>query len=177
MFIFRSIFVLYLMLSSNFLAGLFGCKTQQEFKDNMFLKHLTGFMIMYFFIILASKDIPQNHLLLTLFAYLLFIITSRMDFKWWIGFIVGLCILFILQDYTKDKDDDTSFYDTLYTILYGILIFIVFVGFTIYYGRKKVEYGKDFNLKTFFLGVPLCSLNVVADGLSDKDAFLSAFKF
>ena len=50
----------------------------------------------------------------------------------------------------KDK------YDKINKGLTYALISIGIVGFILYYGEKRYEYGKRFNFLTFLLGKPVC---------------------
>ena len=160
----KSIFILYLIISGNFLASLFGCKTQKALNTSMWLKHLLGFMTMYFFIVLvdSKSNNPIKQLLFTLLFYFIFLLTTRMDYKWWIGFIIGLSIIYILQvfkdnDNTNEKErEQIETYQKYLTYIVGIIIVI---GVLIYYGKKKIEYGEKFNNFTFFLGKPKCAFN------------------
>jgi hypothetical protein len=180
----KSIFILYLLISGNFLANLLGCRTQEAFNNNMVLKHLLGFMTMYFFIVLVDtkskwSDSPHTQLLFTLLFYFLFIITTRMDYDWWIIFIIGLSIVYILQVYkdhdktTQEQREQLQKYQKYLT--YTVFIIII-IGFLIYYGNKKAEYGKNFNILSFFLGKSKCSFDTNQIKLNDYQAFINAFK-
>ncbi len=163
-----SIFVLYLIISGNFTAELLGCSVQKTLADNLFLKHLLGFMTMYFFVVLADSNFkfktnPRVQLLYALLFYIIFILTTKMDFKWWIIFIIGLCIIYILQvnktheSTTKDEKEE---YENYQKIIIYFVSTIIFIGVLVYYGKKKAEFGTKFNNFTFFLGkTPTCAFN------------------
>ncbi len=180
----KSVFVLYLILSSNFLANLFGCKTQKELSNSMWLKHLLGFMTMYFFIVLVddnSKKIETPHVqLMQAFAfYLIFTISTKMDYKWWSVFIILLSIIYILQVYKenyKTQNKDINKIEKYQKYLIYINTIILIIGFLIYYGKKKVEYGKDFNHLTFLLGKTNCAFNKSDVKMTDYEAILNVIK-
>ena len=44
-------------------------------------------------------------------------------------------------------------------------------GFLVYIGQKKIEYGKKFNFKTFFMGTSQCKFN----GLGKKKVLDDTF--
>lgn len=184
----KSIFVLYLIISGNYLANLFGCKTQQALNNNMFLKHLLGFMTMYFFVVLVDSksqwsDSPRTQLLFTFLFYCIFVITTRMDYKWWIVFILGLCVIYVLQvykDHDKTKETDSIKYENYQRYLIYFTGIVIIVGFLIYYGRKRLEYGDFFDNITFLLGKTSCSYsqkfgNNELIEISDYEAFMNAF--
>lgn len=179
----KNIFVLYLIISGNFLANLFGCRTQEALGNKMWLKHFLGFMTMFFFVVLVDNNSkrrgsPHTQLLYTLLFYLVFIITTRMDYKWWVVFIVSLAIVYILQVYKESDDTDEKEreqYELYQTYLTYTTAFVILFGFIIYYGRKKLEYGEKFNHYTFLLGKTNCSFNREPVQISDYQAFIKAF--
>lgn len=179
----KSIFVLYLIISGNYLANLFGCRTQEALNNNMWLKHLLGFMTMFFFVVLVDSkskwsDSPRTQLLFTLLFYCMFVITTRMDYKWWLAFIIGLSLIYILQVYKehdKTEESNRKNYETYQRYLIYITGIIILLGFVIYYGRKKSEYGQNFDHSIFLLGKTNCSFNKEPVELSDYQAFMKAF--
>lgn len=181
----KSIFILYLIISGNFLANLFGCRTQEALNTNMWLKHLLGFMTMYFFVVLVDSkskwsDSPRTQMLFTLLFYVIFIVTTRMDYKWWLVFIIGLSVIYILQvykDHDKTEEEEKRNLEKYQKYLIYFVAMIIGLGFLIYYGRKKTEYGDNFNHMTFLLGKTNCSFNKEPVELTDYQAFLNAIKF
>ncbi len=179
----KSIFVLYLIISGNFLANLFGCRILEALNSNMWLKHLLGFMTLYFFVVLVDSkskwsDSPHIQLGFSFIFYCIFVITTRMDYKWWIALIIGLCAIYILQVYkehdTTDKDSQKLYEQIQLYIIFAMILIIIF-GFIIYYGRKKVEYGADFDNMLFLLGKTECAFNREPIKLNDFQAFKKAF--
>jgi len=55
----------------------------------------------------------------------------------------------------KDK------YTQIDNLLGYLLICIGIIGFVLYYGEKKFEYGKRFNHLTFLLGKPVCRKYII----------------
>lgn len=179
----KSVFVLYLIISGNFLANLFGCKIQQALQSNMLLKHLLGFMTMYFFIVLIdqsnlSKD-PKLQLYYTIIFYIIFILSTRMDYKWWIIFIISLCIIYIIQvykDHEKTTDSEKQIYNKYQTYLTYFSGIILLLGFVVYIGKKKAEYKNNFKWSTFLLGKTECSFDNYDDiKLTHSQAIKNAF--
>lgn len=122
---------------------------------------------MYFFIVLVNGnskkiDSPHTQLIHAFIFYLVFTISTKMEYKWWSVFIVLLSFIYILQVY-KDtyntQNKDTTKIETYQTYLIYINTVILIVGFLIYYIKKKAEYGKDFEHLRFFLGKTTCAFN------------------
>lgn len=180
----KSVFVLYLIFSGNFLANLFGCRTQQALTNTMWLKHILGFMTMYFFVVLADSnspftDSPQMQFLFTLFCYTIFLISTRMDYKWWIAFILILAVYYIIQvykDHSQTKEEDKAKYNKIQKYLSYLAGIILILGFLVYIGKKKLEYKNKFNWSTFLIGKPECSFSEKDIPISDTQAILNAFK-
>lgn len=180
----KSIFVLYLIISGNFLANLFGCQTQELMNNNMAMKHLLGFMTMYFFVVLVDSesklgDTPSVQLLITLVFYVMFMITTRMDYKWWVAFILLLSVIYILQvykDHPKSSEEEQKSYETAQQVLTYITGAVVLFGFLIYVGRKRSEYGNKFTFSTFMLGKTSCSGNREPVAMSDVQALGRLFR-
>jgi hypothetical protein len=179
----KSIFVLYLIISGNFLANLFSCRTQEALGNNMLLKHLLGFMTMYFFVVLVDSkskwsDSPKTQMLFTSLFYVMFLLTTRMDHKWWKAFIILLSVIYILQVYKeheKTTEEERKQYEKYQRYLSYLVGIIIILGFTIYYGRKRVEYGPKFDNFLFFVGKPNCSFNREPVELNDYQAIMKIF--
>lgn len=179
----KNIFILYLIVSGNFLANLFGCKTQQALTNNMWLKHMLGFMTIYFFVVLADSnssftDSPHTQLLFAIFCYVIFVLSTRMDYKWWVGFILILSVYYILQvykDHEKSNENEKKIYNHIQNGLTYTAVLVLLLGFIIYLGKKKEEYKNTFNWWTFLVGKPKCAFGKKDVKMSDFDAFKNAF--
>jgi hypothetical protein len=81
-----------------------------------------------------------------------------MDKNFFILFFVALCTKFIIINelsHTQDKALKDK-YDKINKALNYALVSIGIIGFILYYGEKRYEYGKRFNFLTFLLGKPVC---------------------
>ncbi len=164
----KNLFVLYLIISSNFLANLFGCKVQQAFQSNMLLKHLLGILTMFFFVSIAesSNDLssePNKRFQFAIIIYLLFVISSRVKIHFWYPMIISLGILYVIQVYKdyeskqeKPSTEKINNYLLYQKIALGFSITMLIVGFLYYLYEKKLEYGEEFNLIDFFIGKTDC---------------------
>ena len=155
------LFIFYVTLGGNFVAQLFPCQVQKLFTENIYYKHFLAFFILFFAIILTSEKSEKITSVIfskTILLYALFIILTRMDKNFFLMFFFILCIKFIIvNEYTNTHDAVLKEkYDILNKGLNYALICIGIVGFILYYGEKRYEYGKRFNFSTFLLGKPVC---------------------
>jgi chromate transport protein ChrA len=153
-----SIFILYLLISTNFTAELLGCSLQKAL-NNIYLKHLLGFMTMFVFVVISNNDLeimnPFKQLLYTMLFYGIFLLTTKMDFKWWIVLIIGLFVIYILQLYKNKKitkNEEKEQFENYQKYLTYFIGGVIFLGVLVYYGKKKAEFKSEFNDFTFFLG-------------------------
>lgn len=155
------LFIFYVTLGGNFVAQLFPCQVQKLFTENIYYKHFLAFFILFFAIILTSEKSEKITSVIfskTILLYALFIILTRMDKNFFLIFFVMLCIKFITVNEISNTHDAIlkEKYDILNKGLNYALICTGIVGFILYYGEKRYEYGKRFNFSTFLLGKPVC---------------------
>lgn len=156
----RSVFILYLIISANFLASLLGCSIQRHMQ-NMYMKHLFGFMTMLFFVVLTTETdlTPNKQISFAFLFYIVFIITSKMDYRWWEILIVMLTAYYIIdlyKKYDKTKKETVKTLQTVQNIILWAISIVVILGSASYYNKKQTEYKKSFNFQDFFIGKPIC---------------------
>lgn len=155
------LFIFYVTIGGNFVAQLFPCQVQKLFTENIYYKHFLAFFILFFAIVLTSDNSEKISTILlskTLVLYTLFIILTRMDKNFFLLFFITLCIKFIIINelsHTRDKNLQEK-YNKINKALNYALVSIGIMGFILYYGEKRYEYGKRFNFLTFLLGKPVC---------------------
>lgn len=178
----KSLFVLYLLISGNFLANLLGCKIQYLFTHDMFIKHLLGYMTLYFFIISVDEQSVNKHpavqMSIALSIYAAFILTTRMEYKWWTVFIVLSMFTYILQVYISNNNTSEETKAKLIPIQKFVIytsVAVVITGFVVYLGYKKIEYKGKFDFFTFLIGKPNCANNYINGRISTIDAVKHAF--
>jgi len=157
------LFILYLVISSNFLAQTFNCRVQQLFNSSMVVKHILGFMTLVFFVIVASVSDSIsfiNTFLISIGVYAWFIASTRLHLTSWLLLITILGVIYILDMYQKKTDvpDPKKDEEIQYTkkILSVSALLITIIGILLYAGEKRIEYGSEFDLLTFIVGKPIC---------------------
>lgn len=171
------VFVLYLIISSNFLAQLFSCRVQSLLNNSMFAKHVIGYMTLLFFVVLSSGNeySTTESLWYSFFIYLVFWISTRMPLSYFVAFITLSAVLYILHLYEKEFVYPDKLV-MIRSILQVFLLLLVVVGFVFYYIEKRVEYKNKFSLTTFMLGKPKCrNKSPTITGMDVVDFFTKKF--
>lgn len=153
------VFVLYLIISSNFLAQLFPCRLQYALNNNMMLKHVAGYMTLLFFVVLASGDEYSASwaLLYALMIYTLFWVSTRMSFEYLLVFLLLNATLYIMHLYEKETNKgETSNLHIAKMVVQATMFVVLVLGVLFYWAEKKIEYKKKFSWKTFVIGKPIC---------------------
>ena len=160
------IFIFFLIISANFLAELFPCRLQYILRNNMVIKHLFGLFTMIFFVVLSSGIKNKNILkiMLTAFVlYIIFILITKCNINIFFIIILLLGTTYIINiikeeeiESSKKELDENNIYDKITFILYILIIVFIILGVLLYIGEKKIEYKKDFNYITFFVGKSVC---------------------
>lgn len=177
------VFIFILIVSANFLAELFPCRLQYVLRNNMFVKHTFGLFTMIFFVVLSSGIKKNIHTIVrsSFLLYVLFILITKCQIYafYIILFLLGLTYILHLvkqeleQSEKETKTKQSKDYDNIINVLYSLILLFVVLGVILYMGEKKIEYKKDFNYITFFIGNSVCkgkspTVNVIE---SFKNAF------
>ena len=173
-----------LTISSNYIGELLGCKVQNLLTNNILVKHIAGFMCLFFFITYLTpfqiesedgtlrKEKVGMTAIRTLVIYIFYVITSKTHWAFTLsayGIIFTIYILYLIQTdyYNKEGDEEYSKkIDDVKYILALITVAIVVVGFVLYLYQKYIEYGvekcnkkvskKCFSIRKFLLGNTSC---------------------
>jgi hypothetical protein len=164
----KTLLILYLIISANFLAQTFGCKTQNALNNNMYIKHIVGFFTLLYFVNSVDTEKTTDEFLFfqkffkTFMLYIVFILSTRMNKKVFMLFIGLLMINFILSQYMSSLDTKhfaakLQIYDTIGKVISKLAIVFLVIGFFIYLKEKKIEYKGKFNYLTFLVGKTTCN--------------------
>lgn len=172
---YKGLFVLYLIISINFANTTFACKLQKLLTESMLAKHIVGFFTLYFFVIVTSPPrrksagLLDNRVLQAIILYALFMISSRCDTYFLAIFLIGLGINFIInsyldglpQDSTEISPDTEHKLHQFACICAAISVCALLIGFILFYGEKRLEYGTKFQFGDFLFGNPHCRHKVL----------------
>lgn len=161
---------IYMLVFSNILLELFGCRLQYFLTNNMLAKHAIGLFLFFIFNVLTDNDISNKSIIyvlgMTIITYMWFVLTTRTPF--YISIIVILLLVSVfafeiyIQKYAQNHEmteDKLQQIETMKDIRASIVIFafiLTCVGVFIYYREKKIEYKQKFDILTFLKGNPKC---------------------
>ena len=162
----KNLLILYLIISSNFLAQTFGCKTRYIATKNMYVKHILGFFTLLYFVNSVNTDKTMDEFLFfknffkTIMLYVVFILTTRMDNKVFVILIGLLMINFILSQYVNTLDTKhfaakLQTYDTISKVISKLAIVSLVIGVILYLNEKHIK-GK-FSFSRFLIGKTTCN--------------------
>ena len=164
--IMNGVLLLILAISGNFIAETLGCRAQKLLTENMLAKHVVILFIIYFSLVLASKNNPNPLILLrnSVSIWVLFILFTKMSLHFNI-FVFSLVVLYhFINTYinyytTKDKKKykkQIENFNKLLSNLKYIIIGSLIVGFIIYFNKQKKDYSKSWSSFKFIFGANKC---------------------
>lgn len=172
-FAFYPIFLLIMIISSNFLAEIFPCRFQELLSSNNYMKHIFGYLTLVFFVSLNIDELKtsvQELFTNSLYLYLGFMVLTKTNRYVFLTILVLLSLLYInylhqtLKNNKKDKSNETNttsdkifkFIENNVLNIKKLIIGLLVFGFVLYLGEKKYEYKSNFDFSTFLLGRPNC---------------------
>ncbi len=169
----KSILLLILAITSNFLGNTLGCQLQYVMVNNMYVKHLFVILIIYISINVSSPDEhPMMLIGKSVFLWACYVIFTRQDINF-VGISGTLFLLAYVCDtfvnYYKNKvnivenkekqqiEGLANKLTALRNVLFATAILTVLCGFGLYFAYQYREYGPQFNFLLFIFGKPVCS--------------------
>jgi len=172
----NGLFLLFLAIVGNFVAETLGCQTQELLTNNIFVKQIMTFFILYFTIDYSdsSHEHPIKNLTKALLIYIFFLLFTKMGLTATIITFVLLFSIYLSNSYkkyyettfknkkNKTKEDMKEYEKQMNNIhriqnimIWSVLI-VVLVGFLLYYREKSIEYSNSFDFMKFIFGVVNC---------------------
>ena len=189
------IFILLLIISSNYIGELFPCYIQKILTDNVFSKHIICFITLFLFVVLTDSDDKKNvkkNIFISITVYILFLLLINNNKTFFMFLLFLLSIIYVIQiikteynidDENNENDDNNEnkninkilkYIIQLELILYIIFFIILIVGVIIYLGKKKIEYKDNFSYILFLFEKHRCKHNTPSD-IGYLQAFKAAF--
>ena len=177
-----NIFVLFLIIASNYIGELFPCRIQDYLSNNVYLKHFISFLTLLFFVVLTDTSLVKKKFMEIFISsvklYFLFLLLINSNQSFFVFALLILAIIYIIQlikkDYINDENvtEETENYKKIKLLektLFILFFITLVIGFIIYLGEKKIEYKNKFNYLTFIFGKPSCK------GKSPNTKFIESF--
>ena len=97
----NGMFFLLLIISSNFVGDILSCKYQRSILNNIYMKHLVAFLILYFLNsnLFTDKDHPIDRLKNCAILYVIFVLIMRLDFNFTIIVILLIFVIHLLHQH------------------------------------------------------------------------------
>ena len=180
-----AIFIFLLIVSGNYLGNLFPCRIQDSFENNMYAKHFLGYFTLLFFVLFTMDEQIRNvnYILLGSFIlYITFLLLSSTPHYIWFSIFIIAAIIYVFElkkrEYNalKNKENKNKMVNSIDNVnmiqysLGALNAVLLVIGFLIYMGEKKIEYGKNFHYGMFLFGKPSCR------GKTKKTSILNSLK-
>jgi len=163
--IIKSLLLLFLGVSSNFVAETLGCKTQNLFSNNMFAKQGIILLILYFSLTFVSGSTtvhPGVNLLFTVFIWVMYLLFTKMNLEFTV-FTIGLVavnyVLYTYLTYYKSNNKNKELVDKLekvYNIINKSIIVFIIIGFVLYLKKQYTEHSDEWSTSKFIFGKVQC---------------------
>jgi len=162
---YEAFFAIYLIIACNFIGELFGCKFRQALQENMYLKHLFGFLTFLFLVILINVEVSNiNNLIIgiiyAIIFYIWFVLTTKTHILITIIVLLIFFIMYILTFKIKELEKNKNLNNKKIKKIKKINNILLLTGFIItifgtyfYYILKNKELKKrneKFNYIKFY---------------------------
>lgn len=163
--IMKSVFLLALAVSGNFVGSTLSCQLQNAMTNNVYVKHIILLFMIYFTltssVFNSDKKSPSYSLINTLVIWVCFVMFSRQNINFSILVILLLALAYISDQYLSYYKNEGNLENIKFAMDIKNLLFIgsgvvLLVGFAKYFIEKKCEYGQNFDYLNFIFGKPTC---------------------
>jgi hypothetical protein len=167
----KGVFLLLLAVSGNFVGETLGCQTQYLMTNNMIVKQLIIYFLIYFTVDFTSQQNlhPVESFKKTTIIWVLYLLFTKMNITY-TGIAAAILVgIYISSDYAtyyqtqiddniqdENNQEELDKYQNMQNNLLKGLVVVIIVGFLSYLSEKRQEYGQNFNFITFLMGVPNC---------------------
>ena len=188
-----AIVLLYLIISSNFIADIFGCTLRGILRKSTLAKHTLAYLTMLLFVT-ASTDWSQSYNFGRLMGYsfsyyFLFVLTTRVPYRFLLPILFLFICMYYIQIYktTLMRGNDAgqlplsevrNIYvfqdiDKCAQLFLNASLILIFVGFVVYFKNKRHIFGRKFSIFEFFRSNSTCSKKP----MSNKEMFRNLINF
>jgi hypothetical protein len=129
----------------------------------MYVKHGFNLLAVFFVLVIFTRSKPVHPSLLigiSVVMYIFFIMLTRCDFVFLMGFMICVTVVFYIEadkQYKLATEDKKA--EKIQGILYIVSVVFVLLGVLVYLGKHSREYKKNWDWNKFILGVSKCAGN------------------
>ena len=165
--IFKTILLLFVILSANFLQHGLSCQVREHLRDNMLDKQIFIFLTTYFTVSLMDADNElsvSKRFLYSLIIFFGFIIFQRTNKYITLIVFILLVVVYSLNEKIKhdkknNKDEDKEKLENLkkkINYVYIIACVLLLIGHLMYFRKQYKDHYEDFSYMKFYMGVLKC---------------------
>lgn len=164
----NSVGMLFLIVSMVYLTPLLSCGIQSYFTHNVLVKHLMLFLIIVFYVLMFSRNQFQPDriddtwvfpelILIALIIYLVFILMGKLQPMYVVSIVFAIVVhMWISLEKGNKNEKLAKVLDFIQFVLMVFILIVIVLGVSIYYYKKRKDYGKEFSHITFFFGTEKC---------------------
>lgn len=162
------LFAFYLLVFCNFTPEIIGCKLKNLLSTNMVAKHVLGFVLLLFLVVLVNPENADEKVMknigFSIIVYLWFLITIRNPYEFIVVILLLLLIVYLLgakkaRNEKEGKVEKVKSLHKIQLVLTGIAFVLSVIGLAAYYLEKKDEYKGKFAWDKFIIGNKKCKNN------------------
>jgi heme/copper-type cytochrome/quinol oxidase subunit 2 len=110
-----ALFLLFLIISTNFIGSLFPCDVQKMFRENYYLKYIIAFMILLFVVELDNKiNNPEKQFseifMNTVIVFVGFVLITFLDARFFFAIVIAMLFTYVLTVHRDRLTDDNLEY-------------------------------------------------------------------
>ena len=152
------LFILSAGILTNYAEDVIGCKIQNIFNTNPYLKHVVLIFLIYTSLTIIDKNTtPINHFVKSIYIWILFVLFTKNLLR-----IIGITyifmiLLFITEDYINyykniKNEERVKQLTQISTYLKYIILILIIIGHVFYLKKQMDVYGKNFNIIKLYRG-------------------------
>jgi predicted PurR-regulated permease PerM len=166
--IITALLIFYMFVTRKFISDIYSGQLTDYITNNRWIKHLIGYITMLLIIVQAGNiNSGMRAIIYSIVGYSWFILTTKLDIHWNLAIIGLLVIGFMYEKQMFQKElessEDEALKDkhrkrirasnkSMKRLIVGSIILITLVGSYIYYNKKQLQYGGNFDNGLFLFG-------------------------
>ena len=172
--ILKSLLLVFLGVSSNFVAETLGCETQKLFSTNIVAKQAIILLILYFSLTFVSSGIsppvhPGVNMVFAGIIWALYLMFTKMHVETTMVVVALIALNYIIHNYaeyyksTQHTKKLARKLNTVYDVINRIIIGCVVIGFGLYFKQQYTDHQSEWSTFTFIFGNVHCK-NALSGG-------------